>query len=313
MVMDAVTSPVVVALEGGADNSALTSECCEAVLRVLCGERPPLVAPKALSPSTESVIRTVMATHKSFWPKAFRFKKGFLDAYFQEARSVGQEPVARGGDAAPRISKRKSVAPAFADEETSLAKRKGVLPPPKAEDSAKSDRKREAAKRRAERQAAQADAMAQVASLEKSLKMARRKQREAEEETRRVEALLGAAKAEAARLAAEASSSGGGSKEDDSSSSEDDSNGTANPKGVMLWSHKVKCEAGRRVWAQHGDEPDALWFRATVIGVRRSDIGQWVDVQYDDGEREMQKDIKRVKALDDTPSDSSSEDEDEQC
>ena len=64
------------------------------------------------------------------------------------------------------------------------------------------------------------------------------------------------------------------------------------------------------MWAQYGDDEDELWFRATVIGVRRSDIGQWVDVEYANGEREMQKDIKRVKALDDTPSDSESEDED---
>ena len=61
----------------------------------------------------------------------------------------------------------------------------------------------------------------------------------------------------------------------------------------------------------HGVDDDELWFRATVIGVHRSEIGQWVDVEYDNGEREMQKDIKRVKALDDTPSDSESDDEDE--
>ena len=27
-------------------------------------------------------------------------------------------------------------------------------------------------------------------------------------------------------------------------------------------------------------DKDALWFRATVIGVLRSEIGQWVDVEY---------------------------------
>ena len=63
------------------------------------------------------------------------------------------------------------------------------------------------------------------------------------------------------------------------------------------------------MWAQYGEEADALWFRAVVVGVRRCDFGQWVDVEYADGEREAQKDIKRVKALDDTPSDSESDDD----
>ena len=57
----------------------------------------------------------------------------------------------------PRISKRKSVAPTFADEDAFLTKRRGVLPPPNAKSSARSAQKKEAAKRQAERQAAQAE------------------------------------------------------------------------------------------------------------------------------------------------------------
>ena len=63
-----------------------------------------------------------------------------------------------------------------------------------------------------------------------------------------------------------------------------------------------------RCFAQYGDDEDELWFRATVIGVTRNDIGQYVDVEYDDGDKERMKPIKRVRAL---GSDSESSDEDE--
>jgi hypothetical protein len=60
----------------------------------------------------------------------------------------------------------------------------------------------------------------------------------------------------------------------------------------VLWSHTVKCEVGVRVFAQYGVDSDELWFRATVVGVHRSDVGQWVDVEYDDGDVETMKPIK---------------------
>ena len=72
----------------------------------------------------------------------------------------------------------------------------------------------------------------------------------------------------------------------------DDTCGTSNPQGTVLWSHKVKCEAGRRVFAQYGEDPEELWFRGTITAVRRNDVGQWCDVEYDDGESETWKPIR---------------------
>lgn len=46
---------------------------------------------------------------------------------------------------------------------------------------------------------------------------------------------------------------------------------------------QVRCEKGRRVYAQYGEQRDALWFPGTIAAVHRNDIGQWVDVHYDDG------------------------------
>ena len=67
---------------------------------------------------------------------------------------------------------------------------------------------------------------------------------------------------------------------------EDEANGVAKPRGTVLWSAAVRCEPGRRCFAQYGVDNDELWFRATVVGVHRSDVGQWVDVEYDDGDSE---------------------------
>ena len=63
-----------------------------------------------------------------------------------------------------------------------------------------------------------------------------------------------------------------------------------------------------RCYAQYGEDADELWFRATVVAVHRSEVGQWVDVEYDDGDTETMKPIKRVRAME---IDSSSDEEDD--
>jgi len=99
---------------------------------------------------------------------------------------------------------------------------------------------------------------------------------------------------------------------EEAASSEDDSNGTANPRGTCLWSHKVKCEVGRRVFAQYGDDSDELWFRGAIKAVHRNEIGQYCDIEYDDGEVETMKPIKRVRAIDESESSDSDDDSDEE-
>ena len=69
------------------------------------------------------------------------------------------------------------------------------------------------------------------------------------------------------------------------------------PSNTVLWSSRVRSEAGRRCLAQYGVDPDELWFKATVSRVHHTDLGQWVDVKYDDGDIETEKPIKRVKPL----------------
>ena len=78
------------------------------------------------------------------------------------------------------------------------------------------------------------------------------------------------------------------------------------PSNTVLWSSRVRCEAGRRCLAQYGVDPDELWFKATVSRVHHTDLGQWVDVEYDDGDIETNKPIKRVKPLE-SSSDSESD------
>ena len=70
----------------------------------------------------------------------------------------------------------------------------------------------------------------------------------------------------------------------------------------------MRCEEGRRCYAQFGSDRDELWFRATILHVHRTDVGQWVDVEYDDGDKEEWKPIKRVRAI--APDSSSSEEDD---
>ena len=75
----------------------------------------------------------------------------------------------------------------------------------------------------------------------------------------------------------------------------------------------MRCEAGRRVFAQYGDDADELWWRATILKVVRDDVGQWCDVRYDDGDEEERKPIKRVRAIDsDSESDDDDDDDDEE-
>ena len=56
---------------------------------------------------------------------------------------------------------------------------------------------------------------------------------------------------------------GGGGDDDD----DDAANGVSAPRGTVAWSAEVRCEVGRRCYAQYGDDADELWFRATVAAV----------------------------------------------
>ena len=47
------------------------------------------------------------------------------------------------------------------------------------------------------------------------------------------------------------------------------------------------------MYAKHGVNDDELWYRGTISAIHRNDVGQWVDVDYDDGESETMKPIKR--------------------
>ena len=148
-----------------------------------------------------------------------------------------------------------------------------------------------------------------VSKAERAVQAAERRLKDAEQEVRSARAALEEARVAAA--AVEGSPQEVASESESESHSADVSNGCEWERvaqETILWSHKVKCEAGVRVFAQYGTDQDELWFRATVIGVLRNDVGQWVDVQYDDGDVEKMKPIKRVRALDDS---SSSEDDDD--
>ena len=297
LLLNALSCPVAAALEGGY-NSLVTCECCEATLRGLLGESFSEPPPQLLTPSCEATLRAVIEVHKVHWP-VLNYRKKVLDDFFAEAARIG---------CAPRASKRARIAPTFADEEVSSARKSSSTPD--ARKKKKEERALARAVRRAARNAAAGASVSAVSAAEKEVKAARKRLRDAEEEVKRAEGALEAARAAADKVAAEADASS--EEEEEEEEEEDDTEGTNSPRGTVLWSHKVRCEVGRRVFAQYGVDADELWFRGTVVGVHRSDIGQWVDVEYDDGDTEHMKPIKRVRALDeDSSSDESDDDDDE--
>ena len=297
LLLEGVTCPIAAALEGGY-NSLVTCQCTEAVLRVLLGEDITEPPPTLLNMQTEPTLRAVIEMNKPFWDNALRYRPKTLDDFFAEAARVGQ---------AQRVSKRARVAPTFADEvkapKASKGPSKGVRP-------SSSDKAARIAAR-----AAKASARKSAAEhCEKNLANAERDVKKAKEELKKAEKALEAAKGASERLAAKAraeeAAEAAEALADEEDSDEDDTNGTSDPKGVVLWSPKVKCRAGVRCFAQYGSDEDELWFRATVLDVHYDDLGQYVDVEYDDGDVETYKPIKRVKAIDPDP-DSSSEEDDE--
>lgn len=291
LLLAAVTCPIAAALEGGY-NSLVTCECCEAVLRALLGETVSERPPELLQPTCEATLRECINQLKPHWP-CLRYKPKTLDDFFAEAQRVGK---------APRVSKRARTETKFADEPVV---RKSLPTAPKRPTAAQ--RKKERAERVAARQADVEAKVDLVTAAMKDAEGARKRLNKAEEEMARAEAAVESAKAEADKAAAAAAAVDEEPDDDDESSeSEDDANGTCMPRHTVLWSAKVKCEMGRRVFAQFGSDEDELWFRATVVGVVRNDIGQYVDVEYDDGDVERMKPIKRVRAMDEA---SSSEDE----
>ena len=114
------------------------------------------------------------------------------------------------------------------------------------------------------------------------------------------EAALAGARAAAAAAAAGAA----GAAEAGEGEEEAENSGVAWPRDTVLWSAAVRCVPGRRCWAKYGLDDEELWFRATVTAVHRNDVGQWADVRYDDGDAETMKPIKRVRAVDDSESES---------
>ena len=238
-------------------------------------------------------------------PHAFvrSYRTKFIDAFFAEAARVGQ---------APRISKRARVAPTFADEEPSRKRLNpsGATARTGWRGAAKASEK-EKQERAAARAARAAESAAAVAAAERKVQLARRRLREVEEELRGAERVLEGSKREAEKVQASLADEEA-ADEAEVEAEEDETSGVAFPTGTVLWSHKVKCEHGVRVFAQQGDDDDGLWFRGTVTGVKRDELGQYVDVAYDNGTVEKGKPIRRVRALDFPDSDSEEESEDEE-
>ena len=317
MLLQTVSCPVCCALEGGY-NRLVTSECCEAVLRVLLGEQAPMPPPQLLSRCCEPTLRAVMSTQKAHWPVLSDDSEGVLDRFFAEAAAVGQPE---------RMSKRARAAPTrqYEDEpdpcKSFHSPRSGASltaksPKLDAEAAALKAAVDKTAKTLARTEEAHAKAAHKVDAARQTLtreECALGAAEDALERARKAhEAALAAA---AAAVVAVASSSSdhihihSSDPSDETGDKEDDTNGTSNPQPTCLWSAKVKCEVGRRVFAQYGSSADELWFRGTITGVHRNDVGQWCDVEYDDGDTEAMKPIKRVRAIDDS---SDSEDEGEE-
>ena len=60
-------APVAAALEGGY-NPLVTSECCEAVVRILLGEAASYPTAQILAPTCEPSLREVIEVHRAHWP-----------------------------------------------------------------------------------------------------------------------------------------------------------------------------------------------------------------------------------------------------
>ena len=84
---------------------------------------------------------------------------------------------------------------------------------------------------------------------------------------------------------------------DDDDDDDDDANGLPQPIGTVAWSSEVRCERGRRCYAQYGHDSEEWWFKATVVAVHRTERGQLIDVAYDDGDEEKRKPMSRIRAL----------------
>lgn len=303
--LQAVPCPVAVALEGGY-NSQMTCACCEAVLRVMLGEPATESPPTLLASSVEPTLRAVIGIQRAHWP-ALRYRAKSLDAFFAEAARVGS---------AHRVSKRARTAPVFADEEQPISSVALPAPARPSKRPKKGQRAVTQAAQAAARKAALDEAAAGVRAAEAQVAAARRRVREAEGALRHAEEALATARASASELAengaepGEEDEGGDESEEGASDEQEDARNGSSNPRGVVAWSTRVRCEPGRRCVAQYGVDRDELWFCGTVVAVHRTEIGQWVDVQYDDGDFESMKPIKRVKAFEEESSDEGESEDD---
>jgi acetoin utilization deacetylase AcuC-like enzyme len=256
MLLQTVSCPVCCALEGGY-NRLVTSECCEAVLRVLLGEQAPMPPPQLLSRCCEPALRAVVSTQKAHWPVLSDDSEGVLDRFFAEAAAVGQPG---------RMSKRARAAPTRQYEDEPDPCKSFHSPRSGASLTAKSPK-------------LDAEAAALKAAVDKTAKtLARTEEAHAKaahkvdvarQTLTREESALGAAEealesarkahevalaAAAAAVAAVASSSSDPS--DETGDREDDTNGTTNPQPTCLWSATVKCEVGRRVFAQYGSSAD---------------------------------------------------------
>lgn len=98
MLLRKLRCPVAAALEGGY-HRLVTSQCCEAVIRVLLGERLEIPPSKLLSKSCEPTLRAVLKVQQKHWPCLRNQEAGF-DKFFAEASLKGQPE---------RVSKRQRV------------------------------------------------------------------------------------------------------------------------------------------------------------------------------------------------------------
>ena len=308
MLLEAVSCPVACALEGGY-NPLVTSDCCAAVLRVLLGEASSPPPPQLLSRTTEATLRAVVSTQQAHWPVLRDGRKGVLDRFFSEAAAVGQPE---------RVSKRARSAPTrqYEDEPVPSKGRPSFgspgmpsSPHVDAEVAAAKAAAEKAAKALAKAEDAEAKAAKRVAAAKEALQKEERGFEAAETALEAAREAHDAAQSAAASAAAPPSMS---DPSDETGGKEDGANGTSCPQGTCLWSAKVRCEVGRRVFAQYGTSADELWFPATITRVHRDDIGQWCDIEYDDGDAEKMKPIKRVRAIDDSDSDDSDDDDEEE-
>ena len=91
MVLDRLNVPTVFALEGGYC-APVTAACCEAVCRAVLGERSAQPMPRRLSRCVIPTLRSVIAAHQPYWPRALANAQEECDQYELRAASAVAVP-----------------------------------------------------------------------------------------------------------------------------------------------------------------------------------------------------------------------------